>query len=84
MKNHNVSIPVGKNESVSGVLCVPENDEPAKTSGVIIAHGAANDMNNALIKFISRGLCHAGYLTLRFNFPYSEGRFESASGSRDS
>ena len=64
----NVSIPLGKDETVSGVLSVPENFESAKTIGVIFAHGAANEMNNTRIKFISRGLCNAGYLRLRFNF----------------
>ena len=72
MINRNVSIPVGNTESVSGILSAPENYKPAKTVGVIFAHGAANDMNNALLKFISNGLSNAGYLTLRFNFPYKE------------
>lgn len=72
MTTHNVSIPVGNAESVSGVLSVPEDFNPPKTMGVIFAHGAANDMNNPLIKFVSQGLTHAGYLTLRFNFLYKE------------
>ncbi len=72
MNSHIVSIPIEKAESVSGVLSVPENFEPAKTTGVIFAHGAANDMNNPLIKTVASGLSEAGYLTLRFNFPYKE------------
>ena len=72
MITRNVSIPVENNESVSGVLSVPENFERDRTMGVIFAHGAANDMNNPLIKFISRGLSDSGYLTLRFNFLYKE------------
>jgi hypothetical protein len=67
-----VIIPLGDNESVSGVLSVPENFDPDRTIGVIFAHGAANDMNNTLIKFISQGLSNSGYLALRFNFPYKE------------
>ncbi len=72
MITQNVSIPVGDIESVSGVLSVPENFESEQTTGVIFAHGAANDMHNPLIKFVSQGLGQAGYLTLRFNFLYKE------------
>jgi predicted alpha/beta-hydrolase family hydrolase len=63
---------VGNEESVSGILSAPDNFEPAQSTGVIFAHGAANDMNNPLIKFISQGLAHSGCLTLRFNFLYKE------------
>ncbi len=72
MINRNVSIPLGNNESVSGILSAPDNFERQQTTGVIFAHGAANDMNNPLIKFMSQGLTHSGYLTLRFNFLYKE------------
>ena len=72
MITRNVSIPVGDTENVSGILLAPEDFDPQKTTGVIFAHGAANDMNNPLIKFVSRGLAHAGYVTLRFNFLYKE------------
>ena len=72
MMIRNVSIPVGDAERVSGILSAPEDFDSQKTTGVIFAHGAANDMNNPLIKFVSRGLAHAGYVTLRFNFLYKE------------
>jgi predicted alpha/beta-hydrolase family hydrolase len=72
MITRNVSIPVGNAESVSGVLLAPDNFDRKRTMGVIFAHGAANDMNNPLIQFVSRGLGQAGYLTLRFNFLYKE------------
>ena len=72
MITHNVSIPVGNGESVSGIISVPDNFISEKATGVIFAHGAANDMHNPLIKFVSQGLNHAGYLTLRFNFLYKE------------
>ena len=39
---------------------------------MIIAHGAANDMNNSLIVAVTDSLAAAGYTTLRFNFPYKE------------
>lgn len=72
MITRKVSIPVENAESVSGILSAPEGVDPAKTTGVIFAHGAANDMNNPLIQFLSRGLALAGYVTLRFNFLYKE------------
>ena len=37
-----------------------------------MAHGAGNDMHNPLLAHISEGLCRAGFLSLRFNFPYKE------------
>ncbi|MCZ6602340.1 MAG: dienelactone hydrolase family protein [Planctomycetota bacterium] len=55
---------------MSGVLGVP-----ARTSngtGVLLAHGAGTDMREELLSAIHRGLAERGYLTLKFNFPYSE------------
>ena len=72
MMNQNISIPLKDDERVSAVLSTPENFDPGRTIGVIFAHGANNDMNNPLIKFVSQGLTHSGYLTLRFNFLYKE------------
>ena len=72
MYTRNVTISLEGDEHVSGAVSIPENYEHNKTTGVIFAHGAANDMNNPLIKFVSQGLAHAGYLTLRFNFLYKE------------
>ena len=72
MITRNVSIPLGNTESVSGILSAPEDFDLKNIIGVIFAHGAANDMNNPLIRFVSRGLALAGYVTLRFNFFYKE------------
>ena len=72
MMTRNVSIPLEHDESVSGIFSAPEGIEPAKTTGVIFAHGAANDLNNPLIRFVARGLALAGYVSLRFNFLYKE------------
>lgn len=69
MKTEKISIAVGK-DHVSGIISFPETVK-AKT-GIIIAHGAGNDMHNALIVHVADGLSDAGYLTLRYNFPYKE------------
>jgi hypothetical protein len=63
-----VLIPVNEKETVSGVVAVPTDFQKGKTVGIILAHGAGNDMENPLIVFLSNGLAEAGFLTLRFNF----------------
>jgi hypothetical protein len=49
MKSLDVSSPVSADESVSGVLAVPEGFEAGRTAAVIVAHGAGNDMHNPLL-----------------------------------
>jgi len=58
--------------NVSAVLSGPDQPGDSNKTGVILAHGAANDMNNSLIVAAADGLASAGYATLRFNFPYKE------------
>lgn len=67
-----VSIEIMGKENVSAVLSGPDQPGDSKKIGVVIAHGAANDMNNSLIVAVADGLAAAGYPTLRFNFPYKE------------
>jgi hypothetical protein len=66
----NVSIPVRGMEPTSGILTLPVED--IKRTGVIVAHGAGNDMETPLLVAFSSELAAAGYPTLRFNFLYSE------------
>ena len=68
MKTLKVSIPIADDEKVSGVISVPADFKKDKTVGVILAHGAGNDMENPLIVELAEGLMDAGCLTLRFNF----------------
>lgn len=72
MKTIKVMITVAEDDEVSGILAVPQNFQIGKTTAVIFAHGAGNDMNNPLIVYLANGLSDRGYLTLRFNFPYKE------------
>ncbi len=72
MKTIRVAIPLKTGEQVSGVVSEPDGFEAGKTPGIVFAHGAANDMDNPLIVFLSQALCETGYLTLRFNFLYKE------------
>lgn len=68
----NVSIPLDGGESVSGVLATPGAGVDQVPAGVIIAHGAGNDMHNPLIVALADGLAAGGSATLRFNFLYRE------------
>ncbi len=72
MNKERVSIPVGEGESVSGVITSPVECHRGKSAGVILAHGAANDMDNPLIVAMAEGLADTGFITLRFNFLYKE------------
>jgi predicted alpha/beta-hydrolase family hydrolase len=72
MKDIRVPIPIGENEKISGILSIPEGKRNGKKTGIILAHGAGNDMENPLLAFLSAGLAERGYLALRFNFPYKE------------
>jgi len=67
-----ISIPTGEEEQVSGVIAAPEDHRPGTGTGIIIAHGAGNDMETPLIVSFARELAAAGFVTLRFNFPYKE------------
>lgn len=72
MRPVDVTIPLSADEQVSGVLEVPQGFVAGCSAAVIVAHGAGNDMHTPLLMHFSAGLCRAGYLTLRFNFPYKE------------
>jgi hypothetical protein len=70
MKDELVVIPVSKSQKVSGILSIP--DAGPMETGIIIAHGAGNDMSHPLLASLAAGLANAGYLALRFNFLYRE------------
>ncbi len=70
MKEENVVIPISESNTVSGILSIP--DAGQMDTGVILAHGAGNDMSNPLLVSLAKGLADAGYLVLRFNFLYRD------------
>jgi predicted alpha/beta-hydrolase family hydrolase len=72
MKVETVLIPVTEKESVSAVLALPDTPNRHTRTGLIFAHGAANDMHHPLIAAVAEGLAGDGFLTLRFNFLYRE------------
>jgi predicted alpha/beta-hydrolase family hydrolase len=72
MISEKVFIDIGGNDRVSARLSGPEHGSETNGIGIIIAHGAGNDMHNPLIVALADGLAAAGTVTLRFNFPYKE------------
>lgn len=70
MRNELISIPISEGEQVSGVLSIP--DSSTFDAGIILAHGAGNDMNHPLLRSLADGLADSGYLCLRFNFLFKE------------
>ena len=72
MKNVAVKIKIENGDKISAIISVPENHVAGKGFGVILAHGAQNDMENPLIASVATGLAKKGVLSLRFNFPYRE------------
>jgi len=72
MNRRKLTIPVTTGESVSAILTLPPNKNRMSGTGVIVAHGAGNDMENALLAAFTDGLANSGYPALRFNFPYKE------------
>lgn len=75
MPKYSVKIPIERQRFVEGRLDIPEQYAGPRRTAVIMAHGAANDMNEPLLRHLAKGLCRAGYAALRFNFPYrTEGR----------
>jgi predicted alpha/beta-hydrolase family hydrolase len=72
MNIQRIAIPVNEEEAVSGVLSAPAAHIPGKGAGVIMAHGAGNDMDHPLMVTLADGLAEAGFVTLRFNFIYKE------------
>jgi predicted alpha/beta-hydrolase family hydrolase len=58
---------------VAAVLTRPESCRPGVTPGVVLAHGANNDLNHPLLVAVAAHLAEIGVASvLRFNFPYME------------
>ncbi len=72
MMTKNVTIPVPEDQSVSGVIEGPDRLNHNSRTGLVFAHGAANDMHHPSIAEVSKALAGKGFVTLRFNFPYKE------------
>ncbi|HVN87342.1 MAG TPA: alpha/beta family hydrolase [Candidatus Binatia bacterium] len=58
--------------TVSALIGYPERFRAGRTPAVILAHGAGNDMSNPLLSAVHEGLAARGYVSVKFNFPYTE------------
>lgn len=65
-------ISVNPEVSVSSLWAVPTNYQSSTGTGLILAHGAGNDMSNPLLSFVHQHLAKRGVLSVKFNFPYKE------------
>lgn len=72
MKTLQRTIVVNDTSSVSSVWIVPPNYQRDRSSALILAHGAGNDMHNPFLSFMHDQLAQRGLLTVKFNFPYKE------------
>jgi hypothetical protein len=70
MEIEHVRIDIDRENAVSGALATPGGKRG--DCGIILAHGAVNDMNHPVISFVCNYLAAKGYATLRFNFLYRE------------
>lgn len=72
MQSQKRKIIVTPDLEVSSVWSVPDEIEPNKGLGLILAHGAGNDMDSPFISHLHKALAQKGLITVKFNFPYKE------------
>jgi predicted alpha/beta-hydrolase family hydrolase len=66
--------PLGGHDELSGVLGIPEWWPTGSRVAVVLAHSETSDLNDPLIERIQVALTERKFLTLRFNFPFAEGK----------
>ncbi len=59
---------------VSAIMGIPEWWPTGARVAITFAHGAASGLDDPQLEALQRSLTEARYLTLRFNFPFWEGR----------
>lgn len=60
------------NGSTSAVVAYPDSPVTRRDTAVILAHGAGNDMHTPFLSAVQAGLAAHGYITVKFNFPYTD------------
>ena len=72
-RRRRIALPGGG--AVSAVVALPAGfRRPGRTPAVILAHGAGNDMTSRFMSTVHTGLAREGYVSVKFNFPYTEAR----------
>jgi hypothetical protein len=72
MKTQVRKIVVDEHTTVSSVWAAPEDFRAGEADALILGHGAGNDMTHPLLSYVHETLAEAGFLTVKFNFPYKE------------
>jgi len=65
-------ITVDRGIQVSAVIAEPANYSAGEIDVIVLAHGAGADMNHPFMTFFHDALARAGWLSVKFNFPYKE------------
>ena len=71
-RQHTEKIPVDRGMEVSAVVAEPAAYSAGETDVIVLAHGAGADMNHPFMTFFHESLARAGWLSVKFNFPYKE------------
>jgi predicted alpha/beta-hydrolase family hydrolase len=72
-RRRRIALPGGG--AVSAVVALPSGFRQAgRTPAVVLAHGAGSDMKSPFMSTIHTGLARAGFVAVKFNFPYTEAR----------
>ena len=72
-RRRRIALPGGG--AVSAIVALPAGfRRPGRTPAVILAHGAGSDMTSPFMSTVHTGLAREGYVTVKFNFPYTEAR----------
>jgi hypothetical protein len=73
-KQEPIRVGISADSNVSGVVGVPEWWPTGSRVGVVIAHDVEGGMDAEVVTMLQRSLSDAGYLAMRFNFPFAEQR----------
>lgn len=65
-------IAVDRGMEVSAVVAEPDDYRTGETDVILLAHGAGADMRHPFMTFFHEALARAGWLSVKFNFPYKE------------
>ncbi len=65
-------IAVDRGMQVSAVVAEPAEYRAGETDVIVLAHGAGTDMHHPFMTFFHESLARAGWLSVKFNFPYKE------------
>ena len=72
LRQRTETIAVDRGMQVSAVVAEPANYSAGETDVIVLAHGAGADMNHPFMTFFHESLARAGWLSVKFNFPYKE------------